>query len=151
MAYFREGVSTVTGQTGETSFHLHSLVESFSNLHKCRDYEVKTHLNFFLKDQENNSICHCLGLYSVQIAFRYFIRNTLCVSFHPHWILSSSLTPWPGLSAPCSKQLPLLKLWGCRISPLWTTCHRLGDSGSSRHFQTWMKYHTKGHRSRLPG
>lgn len=45
-------VSTIAMQTGETSFHLHCLIESLSNLYKCTDYEVKTHLIFFFfKDQ----------------------------------------------------------------------------------------------------
>lgn len=40
-------VSTIATQTGETSFHLHSLTESLSHLYKCTDYELKTHLIFF--------------------------------------------------------------------------------------------------------
>ena len=124
-------VSTIATQTGETSFHLHSLIESLSNLYKCTDYELKTHLIFFFKDQSDSNICHCLRLYSVQTAFRYFTRNSLCVSFHPHWILSSSLTSWPGLSAPRSEELPFLKLWGCGVSPLWSVFHRPGDFVSS--------------------
>lgn len=44
-------VSTIAMQTEETSFHLQCLIESLSNLYKCTDYEVKTHLIFFFKDQ----------------------------------------------------------------------------------------------------
>ena len=103
---------------------------------------VENTLEFFFKDQSDSNICHCLRLYSVQIAFRYFTRNSLCVSFHPHWILSSSLTSWPGLSAPRSEELPFLKLWGCGVSPLWSVFHRPGDFVSSWNFQTWTNFQT---------
>lgn len=144
-------VSTIATQTGETSFHLHSLIESLSNLYKCTDYELKTHLIFFLKTNQTATFVIVWDFIAFKLLSDNFTRNSLCVSFHPHWILSSSLTSWPGLSAPRSEELPFLKLWGCGVSPLWSAW-RLCLFQKFPDLDKLSDYDlSKGHRSRLSG
>lgn len=135
-------VSTIAMQTGETSFHLHCLIESLSNLYKCTDYEVKTHLIFFfLKTNKTATFVIVLDF----IAFK-LLSDTLSEIVYVYlFILTGFSHPHspPGLdSAPCSEELPFLKLWGCGVSPLWSIFHRPGDFGSFRHFQTWTNFQT---------
>ena len=83
-------VSTIATQTGETSFHLHSLIESLSNLYKCTDYELKTHLNFFLKTNQTATfvivwdfiVFKLLSDTLPEIAYVYLF--TLTGFSHPH-------------------------------------------------------------------
>lgn len=91
-----------------------------SNLYKCRDYKMETHLNYLKKkDQLNNITFHCLGFPSCPMTFRELIEYILCVSSHPHWIPSSSLARWPGCS-------PLLVLKQRLHQKLWAAeFHRL--------------------------
>lgn len=136
----RGAVSTITVEAGTTSFAQSS--GKLIKLIQVRRLWCGNTLEFKKKGQLNTSL---LGLYSCQITFRYFTENTLYVSSHLHWILSSSLAP-PVLDSLflVLKPLSLLKLWGCRVSPCVVSLPQLGDPGSSSHLQTWMIYDSKG-------
>lgn len=96
---------------------------------------------FFLKTNKTATFVIVLDF----IAFK-LLSDTLSEIVYVYlFILTGFSYPHspPGLdSAPCSEELPFLKLWGCGVSPLWSIFHRPGDFGSFRHFQTWTNFQT---------
>lgn len=141
---FRRGaVSTVTVETGKTSFPLCSLVEAYQTY-----TSAKTHLN--LKEggmkQYHFSL---LGVLQLSNHLQIFYQKRLM--YIPSSSLDSLILPLRQLCI--MEELPLVKqrdfMWGFRISPLVVNLPQAWRLWLFQPVQTWMKYHANGHRIRL--